>query len=165
MLVCLSWDQIDRVKYLGVLHGKGVPLALDIGLALTPRAAPDGLIGVELERQIFRRERAEKVRRIERLARRKSTGAASSSVENPIDGFDDEWRGEGIDIASLRDRPAGPASLPDNNIDQEGLRRSSTFVGGDRWRGGGIAKIAKWRVVEVTAKAHYSHVAGDDRNF
>jgi hypothetical protein len=121
-----------------------------------PTASPDSLVGAELERQIFRREDPEEVGRIERLARRKSTAAASSSVENPLDGFDDEWRGEGIDVASLRDRPVDPASVPDNNVDQEGLRRSSSFVGGDRWRGGGIAKIAKRRVVEVSAKAPHS---------
>ena len=127
----------------------------------TPTASPDSLVGAKLERQIFRREGPEEVRRIERLARRKSTAAASSSVENPLDGFDDEWCGEGIDVASLRDRPADPASVADNNVDQEGLRRSSSFVGGDRWRGGGIAKIAKRRVVEVSVKACHSYVAGD----
>jgi len=87
-----------------------------------PTTAHDSLASGELERQIFRREGPEEVRRIEGLARRKSTAGASSSVENPLDGFDDEWRGEGIDVASLRDRPADPASVPDNNVDQEGLR-------------------------------------------
>ena len=133
-----------------MLHGKGR------GLHLISTGAPNSLVGAELERQIFRRERAEKVRRIERLARRKNTAAASPSVENPLDGFDDEWRGEGIDVASSRDRPADPASVSDNNVDQEGLRRSSSFVGGDRWRGGGIAQIAKRRAVQVRAKARHS---------
>jgi hypothetical protein len=131
----------------------------------TSKASLGGLVGAELERQMFLSQDPEEVRRIERYARRKSTAAASPSVENPLHGFNDEWRGEGIDVASLRDRPADLASVPDNNVDQKGLRRSSFFVGGDRWRGGGIAKIAKRLVVEVTAKACHSQVAGDDRNF
>jgi len=121
-----------------------------------PTSAPDSLVGAEFERQIFRREDLEEVRRIERLARRKSAAAARSSVENPLDGFNDEWRGEGIDVASLSDRPANPASVPDNNVDQESLRGSSSFVVGARWRRGGIAKVAKRRVVEVSAKACHS---------
>jgi hypothetical protein len=42
------------------------------GLHLMPTSAPDSLVGAQFERQIFRREDLEEVRRIERLARRKS---------------------------------------------------------------------------------------------
>ena len=121
-----------------------------------PTAAPDSLVGTELERQIFRRKRPQEVRRIERLARRKRTAASSPSVENPLDCFDDKWRGEGVDVASLRDRPADPASVPDNNVDHEGLRRSSAFVGRDRRRSGRIAKIAKRRIVQVSTKPRHA---------
>ena len=98
-------------------RNSAVQIVLYNGLRLMPTAVLESLAGGELERQMFRCERPEKVRRIERLARRKSTAAANSSIENPLDGFDDEWRGEGIDVASLRGRPANRASVPDNCLD------------------------------------------------
>ena len=68
---CLKFDQ---------MLSPGVPFALYNGLHLMPTVAPESLVNAELERQIFRREGPEEGRRIERLARRKSTAAASSSV-------------------------------------------------------------------------------------
>src|ERR1700722_20976501 len=108
-------------------RNSAVQIVLYNGLRLMPTAAHDSLASGELERHIFRREGLEEVRRIEGLARRKSTSGASSSVENPLDGFDDEWSGEGVDVASLRDRPADAVSFPDNNVDEEGLCRSTFF--------------------------------------
>jgi hypothetical protein len=128
-------------------------------------AEADCLVGAELERQMFWRESLEEVGRIERLAGRESTAAASSPGENSLHGFDHEWRGEGINIASPPDRAADIASVPDNNVNQEGLRRSSAFVGSYRWRSGGISKIAKRCAVEVSAKTRNTQVAGDQRNF
>jgi hypothetical protein len=60
------------------------------------------------------------------IAGRKSTVRAEAFVENLLDRFDDQWRSECINVASLPDRPAGSASLPDNSVDQQGLRRSSS---------------------------------------
>lgn len=73
MLVPLSWYQIDATKYFGVLHGTRLPLAFYNGLRLMPTPSPDSLVSPELEGQIFRCQAQEEVRRIERLAWRKST--------------------------------------------------------------------------------------------
>src|SRR6202044_999556 len=87
--------------------------------------------------------------RIEQLTRCKDSDSLSGAIEDALSGFDDKRRREGIDVAAPRDRAACIHSISNDHVYQEDLRRTSRIVARFGRRGGGIAKIAQRRQVEV----------------
>ena len=85
---------------------------------------------------MFPRKHPQKIRSIKHLARRNGAASSNASIQNPLHGFHNKRRSEGINVASLRTRTARLTSLPHNHVHHEGLSRSPSFIGSNRRRGG-----------------------------
>src|SRR5690348_9521390 len=89
-------------------------------------------VGFERDRERRVRERVQEVACVERLACGERTVAMDAAIEDALQRFDQQWCGDGVDVASAGDGAINAVAAAHAHIDDEALRGTAAVVGGGR---------------------------------
>jgi hypothetical protein len=125
-----------------------------------PSGADCRLVG-----KVLRRQALQELPGIEEFTRGKNAACFNWSLKKPLNGLDDQRRGEGIDVTSRNRGAANLALALSDGLHQKNLRRPSGFIGSFRRRGIDVAKIAKGRQVQKIVKHACLQMPGNQDRF